>query len=321
MKTNLQSTTGGNELDRRLAVPMFLVALAFLLIAGFLIHTESSDLPAAFSYSEKIQLWGIVALGLLYLCYIAEAVAHWWHRSNYMRRHIWYLVIPFLRLCPRDHLDGSHAWIVGLGWQPTSVPFERYIGRLFSGPMIGIALLVLPVVGAEWFLAKQIEASPNGRFIIQSATGFIWMAFVFEFVVMITIVEKKVQYCKQNWIDIAVILLPLIAFLRAARLGRLMKLQQLSRTAKMYRMRGLALRAWRAFVTLDVIGKLLRRTPQQRFERLRSEILEKQEEIRHLKMELEQVRAEVDAHQVDSNSDSNQGGHSKIEMNFSYQKK
>lgn len=273
-----------NYLDELLAVPMFIVALLFLLVAGFLLHTGPGDLPESFGYSETFRMPCWIVLGILYICLIAETLVHAFFGSKNMRQHIWFLLLPFSRLCPRDHVNGTHAWVVGMGWQETTPQFEKYLGRIYSGPMIVIALMVLPVVGAELYWKDSITT--NWRFLIQSATGFIWMAFVFEFFLMVTVVEKKFRYCKQNWIDIVVIVLPLIAFLRAARLGRLMKLQQLSRTAKIYRMRGLALRSWRAVVTLDVIDTLLRRDAGYRIEKLQNLIAEKEGEIQLLKSEL-----------------------------------
>ena len=137
------------------------------------------------------------------------------------------------------------------------------------------------------------DATPISRFAIDSCSGFIWMAFVFEFVVMFSVVEKRLRYCRQNWIDVAVVLLPLVNFMGAARLGRLVKLKQLSRTAKIYRMRGLVLRTWRAIVALGVIDTLLRRDPEQRMDKLRIQIEEKQEEIEHLHKELARIQAKT----------------------------
>ena len=64
--------------------------------------------------------------------------------------------------------------------------------------------------------------------------------------------------------------------------------------ARIYRMRGLALRTWRAIVTLDMIDKLLRRDPTFRIEKLEDEIAEKQREIELLQHELEQLQRDYD---------------------------
>lgn len=305
-----------NELDRMLAVPMFYVALLFLLITGFLLHTDPGSLVEEVDhYSPVLRRNLAIGLILLYLAVVGETIAHWVTGSKVMWQHALYLVVPFMRICPRDHIDGTHAWVVGLGWRRTTERFEQYMGRMFSGPMILIALLVLPVVGAEWIWREKILENATWRLAIQTATGFIWMAFVFEFVIMVTVVEKKFRYCKKNWIDLAIIILPFIAFLRAARLGRLMKLQQLSRTAKIYRMRGLALRTWRAVVTLDVISTLLRRDSSYRIDKLGDQIRDKEQEIRLLQNELERVR-EKDIRKKEAAAATD-----RPVMRFSYKKK
>ena len=114
---------------------------------------------------------------------------------------------------------------------------------------------------------------------------------MFEFVVMVSVVERKLRYCKQNWIDLAIVLLPLVSFIGAARLARLVKLKQLSRTAKIYRMRGLALKTWRAVLTLNVIDKLLRRDDEYHIERLEGQIAEKELELQELHDQLRSIRA------------------------------
>jgi voltage-gated potassium channel len=263
---------------------MFLVSLLFLLITGALLHLTQGDLTSPLG----VQL--LIVLGFLYLLFVAETILHWRSGGNNLRQHARYLLMPMMRICPRDHVDGKSAWIPLIGWRSTSTDLEKFLARVFSGPMIVIALLVLPVVAIEFMYAEKIEDSPISKFAIDTCSGFIWMAFVFEFVVMFSVVEKRLRYCRQNWIDVAVVLLPLVSFMGAARLGRLVKLKQLSRTAKIYRMRGLALRSWRAIVALDVIDTLLRRDPEQRMDRLRAKIEEKQEEIDQLRRQLARIK-------------------------------
>jgi voltage-gated potassium channel len=315
-----------NELDKKLAWPMFIGALLFLLITGFLIHATVSDIFSSERYAFGFRAVCYLTLAIVYLMIIAEAVAHLVTGSSQMRQHVFFLLCPFFRLCPRDHIDGSHAWVVGLGWRKTTPRFEGYLSRMFSAPMIIITLFVLPVVACEFFWADKIAEDATWRFVIETATGFIWMAFVFEFALMVTVVEKKLRYCKQNWIDIAVIILPIIWFLRAARLGKLVKLQQLSRTAKIYRMRGLMLRSWRAIVTLDVIDKILRRDPNYRLDKLQSQIDEKEDEIKLLKSELQRLEEKVNEPKQGREAILNNATKLKIEhpknpMQFSYSKK
>ena len=280
-------TVACSKLDRILAVPMFIAALIFLLATGALLHLTQGEL------TSPLGLNLLSGLGILYLVFVAEAIAHWRAGGKNMRQHIRYLLFPMMRLCPRDHVDGKSAWIPFIGWRPVSRELETYLARVFSGPMILIALMVLPVVAIEFKFqhSNTPDENPISRFAIDTCSGFIWMAFVFEFVVMFSIVEQRLRYCRQNWIDVAVVLLPLVNFMGAARLGRLVKLKQLSRTAKIYRMRGLVLRTWRAIVALDVIDTLLRRDPEQRMDKLRLRVDEKQNEIEHLRKQLAKIQA------------------------------
>jgi len=268
------------RLDRILAVPMFIVSIGFLIGMAGLFHLTHGD------FASPLAIKIFIGLGALYLVFVAEAIAHYRSGAANMRQHWRYLLMPILRICPRDHVSGQHAWIPGLGWRETSEKLETTLSRIFSAPMIIIALLVLPVVGAEFIYADKIALSAAVKNVISACSAFIWMAFVFEFVIMFSVVEKRVRYCRQNWIDIAVILLPLVSFLGAARLGRLMRLNQLSRTAKIYRMRGLAIRAWRAIVALDVLDKILRRDPEYRMDKLRVQIEEHEKEVAQLRARL-----------------------------------
>jgi voltage-gated potassium channel len=153
--------------------------------------------------------------------------------------------------------------------------------------MIVIALMVLPVMGIE-----QLWPDTAVEF-IQVATSLIWLAFTFEFLTMIGIVERKVRYCKEHWIDLAVILLPLIAFLRVARLGRLLRLQQLSKTARVYRIRGLMMRAYRAVLVLELVERLMRGTPEKQLAKLREQLAEKEQEVAALRSQIESLLAET----------------------------
>ena len=119
-----------SELDRELAPGMSAVALTFLLITGAFLHLTEGQMFSTFGARC------LIALGLLYLLLIAEMVVHYRAGSKNMGQHKWFLLIPFMRLCPRDHIDGSHIWIPWIGWRKRSRHLEDYLTRLFSGPQI-----------------------------------------------------------------------------------------------------------------------------------------------------------------------------------------
>jgi voltage-gated potassium channel len=152
--------------------------------------------------------------------------------------------------------------------------------------MIAIALLVVPVIVFELFFEGLLQRRPGLKLAVDAASALIWACFVAEFVLVVAVVERPLRYCRQNWINLAVIVLPVIAFLRLLQLGRLLMLQQLVKTSRVFRLRGLLFRAWRAIVTLDVIDKILRRDPLVRLVRTKGLLDEKLEEIEVLRQEV-----------------------------------
>ena len=90
----------------------------------------------------------------------------------------------------------------------------------------------------EFLLKDQVAAYAWLQGLLEVGMGVIWFAFAAEFILMVSIAEKKVAYCKEHWIDLAIILLPLASFLRslsivkATRLANLMRIQQLSNLAR-----------------------------------------------------------------------------------------
>ncbi|MEM9941176.1 MAG: hypothetical protein AAF939_06265 [Planctomycetota bacterium] len=271
--------------DQRLAIPMFCFAFAFLLVLAAIFHLVDGDLQSRFATAL------LVILGVLWIPMILETALFWSLKSNQMRQHLIFILCPVMRLCPSDHITGEDRWIVGLGWRRRTAALEHYLYRIFSAPMIVIAISVLPVVGMEFFYSDYFATAAWLKYTIFTCSGLIWTAFAFEFVVMISVAEKKLNYCRVNWIDLAIVFLPIVSYLGAARMGRLLKLKQLTRTAKIYRMRGLALRTWRALLALDVIDMVLRRTPEAKMDRIEELIKEKEKEIAELKEQLSRVQA------------------------------
>lgn len=273
------------RIDGLTAKPMFAVSLLFLVFLSGTLHLHEVEGLAAVI---DLCLWGMIALWPLFA---AEAAVHGILRSPGWRRHLLYSALPPLRLCARDHVEGTRIWLPVAGWSRVDEKLRDRIEQGAALPMIVIALMVLPLLAIESYWTEQIAANPRLGFCVHAGTGLIWVAFTFEFIVMISIVEKKLRYCREHWIDLIVILLPLVAFLRVARVGRLLRLQQLSRTARAYRLRGLLMRAWRAVLLLDVIDRLIRGGPEKRLERLRETLAVKEAELEAIRAEVRELEA------------------------------
>jgi voltage-gated potassium channel len=273
------------RLDERFAAPMWFVSLASLASLAVLLH-----------FHQREEFAGTVFVSLavsaaLWLWYAAELLLSWRVGSPRLRERLWCCVLPPLRLAARDHETGRRVWLPGLGWQPASRELRDRLERVGSVPMMVVAVLVLPLIALEFAYADDMEANPRLAASVAAATALIWFAFTFEFVVLCSLADRKLKYCREHWLDLAIILLPLLAFLRALRLGRLLRLQQLSRTARVYKLRGTLMRAWRALLVLEIVRRLIHGRPERRLERLAELIAQKELELAELHAEMARLRA------------------------------
>lgn len=104
------------------------------------------------------------------------------------------------------------------------------VDRRFHWPMIALALCMLPILMIEFWM-------PDKPFwlwwICFVGAIIIWLAFFIEFVVKIAIAECRFEYAKRNWIDIVIILVPVMRPLRVTAIAR---------TSRIFRLRGLGLK-------------------------------------------------------------------------------
>jgi hypothetical protein len=114
---------------------------------------------------------------------------------------------------------------------------RRRIDDVFHWPMIILALAILPL-----FLIEFIE-QPTGwlQWAVDIGFAVIWLAFLVEFIIKVSIAESRFQYCRRNWIDIVIILLPALRIFRIARLAR---------TSRLFRLRGVGLKFGRHVLTV-----------------------------------------------------------------------
>jgi len=280
------SVTG---LDRYLGPVMYWVSVGYLVLVAGMQMTARHDGQGEIAF----YVW---TLAFLQPLFVAEAIAHFATGGKCWWRDVLYCVLPPFRLGGRDHVDGQSIWLPRIGWARVDDDLQQRVERAFSAPMILFALLVLPILGVEFYwMAANVERNRHMTVILAAVQAVIWYAFTVEFIIMFSIVRKKFRYCKEHLIDIAIICLPLISFLRMLRVARVLRLQQLSRVARVYRLRGLSMRMFRGILVLGVIHRLLQGKPEKRLPRLREQLAEKEAEIERLRaeiVELERLLAE-----------------------------
>jgi len=292
------------NIDRITGLPMFAAALAFLWMLGMFMHAgRGSPAELAAAHYGRVMVW-------LYPLFIAEFLLHLLIGSKRRRQYLLFCLVPPLRLAARDCETGKSIWLPSAGWTEVDASLVKRVEKAFGGPMIAIALLMLPLLALEFIWRDAVKANAFLALLVDVGTALIWTAFAFEFIVMVSIVGRRIRYCREHWIDLVIIIAPMLAFARLLRLGRLMRLQYLLRASRLYRLRGLALRMYRAVMLLEVLARFVQGSPGRRLKRLRETLAEKKEEIEQILHEIREIEAKhgldkVEVESSDAESKSN----------------
>ncbi|MFG0266130.1 MAG: potassium channel protein [Rhodopirellula sp. JB055] len=316
------------QIARVTAPWMFTISVLFLVCQAILIvmwvdvpnlretasqaHPDQYVIPVDSTY---LGMWferaAILTMLAIWPIIIVESVYHWIIRpkSRSMRWFHFYTltfcICPSLRMCARSYEMHGQLWLPGMSWQRTNKRLRRRLAQHFSVPMIGIALLILPVLVTEFFLKDQVARYQWLRIALHIGTGVIWFAFADEFILMVSIAEKKLQYIRHNWVDLAIILLPFFSFLRSmqavrgTRLAKLAKIPQIAKLARAYRLRGTALKGFRALVILGVATRLFKTDKSRQLTRLQAELAVARRETRLIRLAIARLEREIREEQDD----------------------
>ena len=199
---------------------------------------------------------------------------------------------------PIAEMNGK-IWLPKLGWHPSGKPLAKLLEKVFSKPMLIIAMLILPILLIEFGFSQQVRTMPWLKLALSVSTGLIWCAFAIEFIIMVSATDKKFAYIKKNWIDLAIILLPLVSFLRslrivrAANIAKFARVQQLSKMSRIYRMRGLVAKSIRALMVLEVLHRVLKTSPEKRIVKLSLRLEEMEEEANEIRSQIKRLQSQI----------------------------
>ena len=290
----LEQTTGktiraaADACDRWLAAPMFWLGLAFLVLASGVLHRHGQESSSNFEF--QFIVWPVFLVeGLTSLRVAVRPERLSW------RILVLALIVsaPPLRMGRRGYADATKMWLPVWGWCTVDRHMRKRLERFFSVPMMAIAFLVLPVLALEHFWAAEVRAHFAASLFLDIASSAIWMAFAAEFIVMVSVADKKLRYCLSNWMDLVIVVLPIVEFLPILRLFRLTRLLSLQQFARLYRLRGLMYKLWRAILLLDVLYRLIGDKKEKRLLRLKERLTAKLDDVDDLKKEIEDLEREL----------------------------
>lgn len=273
---------------------MSALALVFLVLTAFTVH----------HYVDAVDLVGRGwALGwvffLLWMAILVEALLGYWNTGDYSwkasRRLLLLWLIPPYRLAVTTHPLGACVWLPVLGWQAVDRTSYENLDRAFGIPMLFIAFMILPILAVELFWWEYVNLYPGLKLFLDLGTATIWFAFTVEFIVMSALAENKLFYIAKHWINLLIILVPFLAFMRGLQFMRLLRLGKFGKALKVYRLRGLGLRAWQGMVALGLMERIMLRDSKARLRHLQGQVEEKERQLSILKKRVQAMEEELAA--------------------------
>lgn len=281
--------------ENRFAPLMFWFSIVMLMLMGFIIMFSFS--PQARELITPLVLWQATLLyGILMLVPLVELiyVIHLKNKEGLKipKKHIVFraIAIPLmpLRMGARRLSDSEWLWIPFWHWSKCNDILLEELKRKFSMPMIAIALLIIPIlfIDLNKTAGEQVAARvPNIKLYLEAVQAFIWVAFTFEFILMFSVTREKLDYCKRNWIDLFIILLPLVSFLRTFR--AIQGIARVNQVARAYRFKGVITKVREALVLADMVQRIMYPNPEAQLRALQKKIQTNRREKLHLEKQVE----------------------------------
>lgn len=279
------------RLDDWLTKPLFLLSLVFLFVLGGLAHRLPKD------HATELEK-GVLAIALLVVwpVFWGEAVLRF-HLRDRVRgwlRPLAYslgiVLFPPARLACWSYANVRCLWLPGWGWRDATRELGARLERRFSIPMIVLALLVLPILTVQYFWEDFVNRQLWLNIALDVGSTLIWVAFVVEFTLLVAIAESRARYCRSHWLELLIIVLPVVDYLPLLRALRLLRLVRpvLVYYARYYRLYGLLMKVWQYLALWNLMGRLRRRIwpPDPRKELA---------QLHRFLAELERERAEIHA--------------------------
>ena len=290
--------------DRIAAPVMFGVAFFDLLVMAGLVHRAMQS--EATLLEIQVMEW---AIGVLWPLFVVDAAIAFVRRSpevsrgKALARVLLVLVLPPFRIA-WVHPVTNRIWLPRYGWRPPGRPLLKLLDKVFGGPMLVFALLIVPVLLLESFQSEKMKSLAWFALALHIGTALIWVAFATEFVVKVSASPSTLQYLKERWLDLAIVALPTLEYflthwVDAAPLARLLRLsravgpQQINELGRAYRLRGLMMKGWHAVMIFEVVTRLTGNSPEKRLRKVEGQIADLEEQLAELRATEETLKKQI----------------------------
>lgn len=259
--------------------------------------TESAAVRAvAYLFSHK---WFLLSMAALWAFIILDGIVGVIQApdSKFKAiRRLWLVtLIPPMRMAFSPARPNHEVWFPRAGWLPVNKESGEVMELVLAMPMLFLTLSIVPIEIVERFYPHLVVNIPTVAYILHLLGACIWFAFVVEFIMLYGVAQNKILYCKRHWVNLIIIILPLIAFLRFLRITRIVRLIRAGKLMRVYRIRGVYVRAMRVAVLFSLLDRLLSRKPEKYLAKLEDQIAEKRAELEGLEQNAIELRKEIEA--------------------------
>jgi voltage-gated potassium channel len=114
------------------------------------------------------------------------------------------------------------------------------VEKLTELPLLVLALAMIPLV----VLPFVLDLSPGVEDTFFALDWFIWAVFAADLGVRTYLSEARVQYLRRNWLDVIIVVVPMLRPLRALRAFRVLRAVRIARLIPLIRLAIFSARAW-----------------------------------------------------------------------------
>ncbi|MEM1135577.1 MAG: hypothetical protein AAGI07_07030 [Bacteroidota bacterium] len=271
------------KFEKAIAKPMFWLSFTSLVLIGLLIMYGSEEINffpenrfTNHVFVIALSLWPIFLIEFLLKLKLARNSI----KAKYLLFiHSTCLLFPPVRIVIGSIAHPSFIWLPFINWSKVNPALAAYLKKKFLVPVLVLGLLMIPALLVEIKFQTQLTAAfphLDLNFYLQTFHALVWVGFAIEFIILISVAEDKKAYCTKNWMDILILLLPIVSFFRSFRFLRALKFNQLAHS---FRMKGTQAKIKEGLLLLDFLKRLgYLYNPEVQIKRVKKKMMKNQQE-------------------------------------------
>jgi ATP-binding cassette subfamily C protein LapB len=286
-------------------IAFFLFICTFVFVSLLAIIIQYLQTEKGFEFSSLLSLFFDILL-ILWLIIIIERLIYLTccHTKKNIISVILTICFPPLRLASRSCDLQKYIWLP-FHWQRVDDKLYLKLEKIFLYPIFICSLAMVPIWLIEIFWPQYLHSHASFYHLATLGNALIWELFVIEFVVMFSIAPKRFDYIKQHWLELLIIVLPILAVARVILIARyasllkqarllqyadLIKAFNLPRLLNIYRARAVLHRIIRILMVIDILRRVyLFRAPNKYLKMLKNKLAEQEKVVMELKRQINEI--------------------------------